>query len=61
MTDDEFGRAIPALLQHKRCRLVSYSVEDEFRQLSFVAASTTVLSGFEADLVTPWGSGLLRC
>jgi UDP-N-acetylmuramoyl-L-alanyl-D-glutamate--2,6-diaminopimelate ligase len=57
--DDEFGRAIPGLL-HQKVQAISYSVKDESVDV-FCRSLNYDLSGFEAELVTPWGSGLLRC
>ena len=57
--DDEFGRGIPAILRQE-IQVVSYSVEDSSASV-FCRGINYSLDGFEADLVTPWGSGLLRC
>jgi UDP-N-acetylmuramoyl-L-alanyl-D-glutamate--2,6-diaminopimelate ligase len=57
--DDEFGRGIPAILRQE-IQVVSYSVEDSSASV-FCRDINYSLDGFEADLVTPWGSGLLRC
>ena len=57
--DDEFGRDIPAMLR-REVQVVSYSVENTSASV-FCRGVNYSLDGFEANLVTPWGSGLLRC
>ena len=58
-TDDEFGRDILASLG-RNVQRVSYSVANAAANV-FCRNINYGLDGFEAELVTPWGSGLLRC